>query len=133
MICYLRWDNQELNVSGLIPSLTVCIAVDKLVNTENIDTFTTLYAVAHQSSDEDETDDEQADVNLLNSTLLLIPDALPENQDDTAHRLIVTIPEEADEKYVATYKPNTSLCFYRRYALAADYMGEGIYTVCEMK
>ena len=123
---HLRWENQEMDVSGLIPSLTVCIAVDQLVNEENFDTFTTLYTMMHQAP-------EAAEAMLLPSTLLLMPDELPEHQDDVAHHFIVTIPEQADEQHDAAYNPKAQLVPYRHYVLAAGYAGEGIYQVCEVK
>ena len=46
---------------------------------------------------------------------------------------IVTIPEEADEQHIITYNPKAQLVPYRHYVLAADYEGEGIYSVCEVK
>ncbi|MBR3929698.1 MAG: hypothetical protein IKJ65_11935, partial [Clostridia bacterium] len=123
---HLRWENQELDVSGLIPSLTVCIAVDKLVNEENFDIFTTLYTMMYQAP-------EAAEAMLLPSVLLLMPDELPEHQDDVAHHFIVTILEKADEQHIITYNPKAHLVQYRHYVLAADYEGEGIYSVCEVK
>lgn len=128
---WLRWDEQELEVSDMIPSLTVAIAVDDLVTEENFETFTTLYTLAHQAPDEDETDDEQPDVTVLPSTLLMMPDELPEYQDDTAEHFIVTIPDEEDEHPVTAYDANAHLVPYRHYALAADYAGAGIYFVVE--
>ena len=123
---HLRWENQELDVSNLIPSLTVCIAVDKLVNEENFDTFTTLCTMMYQAPEAEEA-------MLLPSVLLLMPDELPEHQDDVAHHFIVTIPEKADEQHIITYNPKAQLVPYRHYVLAADYEGEGIYSVCEVK
>ena len=123
---HLRWNDQELDVSNLIPSLTVCIAVDKLVNEENFDTFTALYTMMYQAP-------EAAEAMLLPSVLLLMPDVLPEHQDDVAHHFIITIPEKADEQHIITYNPKAQLVPYRHYVLAADYVGEGIYKVCEMK
>ena len=123
---HLRWNDQELDVSNLIPSLTVCIAVDKLVNEENFDTFTMLYTMMYQAPEAEEA-------MLLPSTLLLMPDELPEHQDNVAHHFIVTIPEKADEQHIITYNPKAQLVPYRHYVLAADYEGEGIYSVCEVK
>lgn len=128
---WLRWDDQELDVSDMIPSLTVAIAVDNLVTDENFETFTTLYTLAHQAVDEDETDDELPDVTVLSSALLLMPDELPEHQDDTAEHFIVTIPDAEDEHPVTAYDANAHLLPYRHYALAADYAGAGIYFVME--
>jgi len=122
---HLRWNDQELDISDLISSLTVCIAVDKLVNEENFDTFTTLYALAYQVP-------EAADAMLLPGTLLLMPDELPEHQDDVAHHFIVTILEETDEQHVTTYNPKAQLVPYRHYVLAADYAGDGIYWTTEL-
>jgi len=44
---WLHWSDRALNVSGMIPSLNVCLTVDELVNEENFGTFTTLYTMAY--------------------------------------------------------------------------------------
>ena len=129
---WLRWDGNELDVSGMIPSLTVAIAVDELVNEENYETFATLYTIAHQAPDEDESDDELPDITVLTSALLLMPDELPEHQNDTAEHFIVTVPDEENEHPVTAYNANAHLAPYRHYALATDYIGEGIYCVTEL-
>ena len=126
---WLRWDGNELDVSGMIPSLTVAIAVDELVNEENFETFATLYTIVHQAPDENETDDELPDITVLPSTLLLMPDELPEHQDDTAEHFIVTVPDEENEHPVTAYNADAHLVPYRHYALATDYVGEGMYWV----
>lgn len=138
MICYevsvwLRWDDKELEVSDMIPSLTVALAVDDLVTEENFETFTTLCTIAYQAHDKDETDDEIPDVTLLPSVLLLMPDELPEHQDDTAKHFIVTVPDEEGEHPVTAYDANAHLVPYRHYVLAADYAGEGVYWIQDMK
>ena len=138
MICYevsvwLRWDDKELEVSDMIPSLTVALAVDDLVTEENFETFTTLCTIAYQAHDKDETDDEIPDVTLLPSVLLLMPDELPEHQDDTAKHFIVTVPDEEGEHPVTAYDANAHLVPYRHYVLAADYAGKGVYWVQDMK
>ena len=50
---WLRVAGQELNVSALIPSLTVAIAVDDLVSEENFETFASQYVVCYQPADGD--------------------------------------------------------------------------------
>ena len=126
---WLRWNGNELEVSDLIPSLTVAIAVDELVNEENFETFATLYTIAHQAPDEDETDDELPDITVLPGTLLLMPDELPEHQNDTAEHFIVTVPDEENEHPVTAYNADAHLVPYRHYVLATDYVGEGMYWV----
>lgn len=138
IICYevsvwLRWNDKELEVSDMIPSLTVALAVDDLVTEENFETFTTLCTIAYQAHDKDETDDEIPDITLLPSVLLLMPDELPEHQDDTAKHFIVTVPDEEGEHPVTAYDANAHLVPYRHYVLAADYAGEGVYWVQDMK
>ena len=134
VVCYevsawMRWDDQELNVSDMIPSLTVAIAVDDLVTEENFDTFTTMYTIAYRASATEEMP--EPEVIILPSTLLLMPDELPEHQDDTAERFVVDVRVDADEHLVTTYDANAHLVPYRHYTLAADYAGEGIYWVKE--
>jgi len=128
---WLRWDDQELEVSSMIPSLTVAIAVDDLVTEENFETFTTQYALAYQAYDADESDDELPDIAVLPSSLLLMPDELPEHQDDTAEHFIVTIPDGENEHPVTAYNANAHLVSYRHYTLAADYAGGGTYWVVD--
>ncbi len=135
-VCYevsvwLRWGDQELNVSGMIPSLTVAIAVDDLVTQENFETFAALYTLAHRAPDEDADDGILPEIALLPSTLLLMPDELPEHQDDTAEHFSITIPDTPGELPVTAYDADAQLVPYRHYVLAADYAGEGIYLVCE--
>jgi len=128
---WLRWDGNELDVFDLIPSLTVAIAVDELVTEENNETFATLYAIAHQAPDEDETDDELPDITVLPGAFLLMPDELPEHQNDTAEHFIVTVADEEKEHPVTAYNANAHLVPYRHYTLAAAYAGKGVYWVQE--
>lgn len=136
-ICYdvsvwLRWDDQELEVSNMIPSLTVCIAVDELVTEENFDAFITLYTLAYQAPVDEEHPVIMPESVQLPSTLLLIPDELPEHQDDTAEHFLVTIPEDGSHP-VTAYAANTHLVPYRHYVLAADYAGKGHYMILGVK
>ncbi len=137
-ICYevsvwLRWDDHELEVSDMIPSLTVAIAVDDLVTEENFDIFTTLYTIAYQAPGAEEHPEVVPEIVQLPSTLLLMPDELPEHQDDTAEHFLVTIPDEEGELPVTAYDANAHLVPYRHYVLAVDYAGEGIYWVQDVK
>lgn len=121
---HLRWDDQELDISGLIPSLTVCIAVDELVNAENSDSFTALYAMAHQAP-------RAKEATRLPGALLMMPEELPGRHDDAAHHFIVTVSDKADERRVAAYNPKARLASYRHCVLAADWAGEGVYWITE--
>jgi len=58
---------------------------------------------------------------------VLIPDELPEHQEDEAERFMVTIADAAEP--VAVYEAVALLEPYRHYALAAEYAGEGVYFV----
>lgn len=121
----------KIDVSGVETEYTYTgeeqvVSGGATLNHSECNTFTTLYTMMYQ-------DPEAEEAMLLPSTLLLMPDELPEHQDDVAHHFIVTIPEEADEQHIITYNPKARLIPYRHYALAADYAGEGIYSVCEVK
>lgn len=119
---WLRWDDQELNVSSMIPSLTVALSVDDLVNEDNFDTFTDMYTIVYRAPGAQEA-------LPLTSTLLLMPDELPEHQEDVAQRFVVNVSDEEDEHPVTAYEANAHLVPYRHYVLAADYAGDGIYWV----
>lgn len=122
---WLRWGEQELEVSDMIPSLTVALAVDDLMTEKNFDTFAELYTIAYQAP----ADGAHSEIVQLPSTLLLMPDELPDHQDDTAEHFLVTISDEEDVYPVTTYNANTHLVPYRHYALASEYAGNGIYLV----
>ena len=122
---WLRLDGKELDISGMIPSLTVAIAVDDLVNEENFETFTLHYGVAYLNPETGESE-------YLPGTLLLMPNELPEQQNDTAERFIVTVSCEENAHPVTAYNANALLVPYRHYALAADYVGQGMYRVQEI-
>ena len=99
------------------------------MNEENFETFTMLYIIAHQATDEDETDEVLHDVTVLPGALLLMPDELPEHQSDTAEHFIVTISNEENEPPVTAYNANAYLVPDRYYALTTNYIGEGMYWV----
>ena len=128
---WLRRGDRELSVSSMIPSLTVCIAVDHLVTEENFDTFTALYTLAYQAVNEAQTE-AAPEAQALASALLMMPDELPDHQADEAERFVVTIPEDGGYP-VAAYDANAHLVPYRHYVLAAEYAGEGVYWVEDVK
>lgn len=129
---WLRWDDQTLNISGMIPSLTVCLNADALVNEENFAKFTQLYTIAYQAPTDESTPDVLPGIVQLPSTLLLILDELPEHQADEAAQFKVTIDHEENETTV-TYDADAHLVPYRHYALVADYAGSGYYVVIEVE
>lgn len=91
---WLRRDDQELEISFILPSLRLCLNVD--------DDNAAQYAVGYQA--------ENAESFLpLNSTLVLIPEEMPENQPDVAEKFIVTMPEEDDESPVTVYDADALL------------------------
>jgi len=120
---WLRWDDRELDVSGMIPSLTVAIAVDDLVTEESFEAFTTLYTIVYQAA--------EAEAVNLESTLALIPDELPGHQKDEAERFMVTVA--GDTEPAAVYEAVAQLAPYHHYALAAAYAGEDVYRIAEAK
>ena len=121
---WLRLDDQEVNVSGLIPSLTVSIAVDDLVTEENRKSFTALYTLAHQAQD-------AAAATALPSKLLKLPGDLPMFQEDTAEHFLVTVSGEEELETVTACSAGAPLTPYRHDVLAAKYAGEGWYFVSQ--
>lgn len=118
----LRWDDQELDVSGMIPSFTVCINVDDLVNEDNFETFTDFYTLGYIAPETEEAAP-------VESMLMLIPDELPHHQDDAADMYAVTYDQ--DGAHEAAFEANAHLVPYRHYALVAAYAGAGRYMVLE--
>lgn len=129
---WLRWDDQVLDISGMIPSLIVCLNVDALISEENFEAFTDLYAISYQAPADEATPDVLPEAVQLPSTLLLILDELPEHQADQAAQFKVTISHEENEIVVA-YDAAADLTPYRHYALVADYAGSGRYVVTEIE
>lgn len=118
---HLRWDESDLDVSSMVPSFTVCINVDALVNEENFETFAQHYGLVY-------VDAETGESVQLESELLLIPDELPDHQDDTAQCFTVKMGEDEGAPEVG-YHPVINLYPYRHYVLAANYAGPGRYFV----
>lgn len=126
---WLHWEDQMLNISEMIPSLNVSLTVDDFVTEENFDGFTSLYSISYRAADEEEADNDLDDFTVLNSRLLLIPDKLPEHQDDIVRYFCVRVSDDEDVKHSIVYDANVLLVPYRHYVLTAEYAGEGIYTI----
>lgn len=109
---WLRRGNRELDISAMLPSLRVGLSVD--------DDSTTQCAVGYQA--------ENTEGFLpLNSTLVLIPEKLPENQPDEAAKFIVTMPDEDGDSPVTVYDADAPLEQERHSAVMAGYAGQGCY------
>ena len=59
----------------------------------------------------------------------MIPDKLPEHQDDIVRYFCVRVSDDEDVKHSIVYDANVLLVPYRHYVLTAEYAGEGIYTI----
>lgn len=119
---WLRWGEQALDVSSLIPSLTVCLKADGLAEGADADTLLLLYTVAHQATD----------TELLESVSMLLPAQLPQQQPDEAELYAVSILENGDAPVVA-YTAAAPLSPYRRCYLGASHAGEGSYWIAKRK
>lgn len=108
---WLRWDDRELEVSDMLPSLQVCLNVD--------DKNARQYVVGYCA-------ESAAGFLTLESALALIPEELPEHQPDEAERFVVTLPEDGGAP-VTAYDADARLAPYRRYVLTVDYVGKGCY------
>lgn len=107
---WLRWDDQELEITSMLPSLRVGLSVD--------DDRAVQYAVGYQA--------ENTEGFLpLNSTLVLIPEKMPENQPDAAEKFIVTMPDEDGDRPVTVYDESAPLAQERHSAVTASYAGKG--------
>lgn len=119
---WLLWGEQTLEVSSLIPSLTICLKTDGLAEGADADTLLRLYDVAHQATE----------TELLESVALLLPAQLPQHQPDEAELYAVSIPENGDAP-VVIYTAAAPLSPYRRYHLGTAYAGEGPYWIAQQK
>lgn len=124
---WLRWGNEAIEVSKMIPSLKVCLNAEKYVFDGALDALCTLYAVGFHA---DASKDAEAPFLPLESEVLLIPEELPEMQADTAKRFIVRFNEN-DENAVVAYEKAAELSLYRHTALCASFAGAGEYTIIE--
>lgn len=114
---WLCRDDQELEISSMLPSLRVCLNVD--------DETAGQYAVGYQA--------ENTEGFLpLDSTSAWIPEEMPENQPDVAEKFIVTMPEEEDEIPVVAYDADAPLSQERHSAVTATYTGRGFYQLLKL-
>ena len=103
---WLCWNDQVLNVSGLLKEMNVCLSVNHLITDENADAFPGLYAIAWQSAEEG------SEATQLESTLRRAT-------TDQLGLTAATTEPAADDAPVAG-----GSC-----ALSATYAGDGLYWV----
>lgn len=109
---WLHWDDLELEISSMLPSLRVSLYVD--------DDSSDQYVIGVQA--------ENTEGFLpLDSTLVLLPEAMPEDQPDEEEKFIVTMPEEEGDTPVTAYDADASLSKERHRAVTAAYTGKGFY------
>lgn len=130
---WLRWGDRELDVTGMIPSLTVCMKVDGLVTEENRESFTEDYALVRLAPASGGTVNAQTETVQIPCALEALPEELPKQQKDAAERYIVIVADKANEAPNVTYTANAPLPRYRHKVLAGGYAGEGTYTIMEIQ
>lgn len=130
---WLRWGDRELDVTSMIPSLTVCMKVDGLVAEENRESFTEDYALVRLAPASGGTVSAQTETVQIPCALEVLPDELPDQQKDAAERFIVIVSDKANEAPDVTYTANAPLPRYRHEVLAGGYAGEGAYTIMEIQ
>lgn len=109
---WLHWDDLELEISSMLPSLRVSLHVD--------DNSSDQYVIGVQAEDTE-------GFLPLDSTLVLPPEAMPEDQPDEAEKFIVTMPEEEGDTPVTAYDTDASLSKERHSTVTAAYAGKGFY------
>lgn len=115
---WLRWDDQELEISSMLPSLRVCLNVD--------DETAGQYAVGYQA--------ENTEGFLpLDSMPARIPEEMPENQPDVAEKFIVTMPEEEGGILAVAYDADTPLSQERHSVVTATYASKGCYQLLNVE
>lgn len=116
---WLRWNEQELEVSAMLPSLRVCMNVDALAEAESAHC-----AVGYRAEN-------VQNFRALESIRIRIPEELPETQLDEAEKFSVTIPEDGSAP--DSIQNTIPLPPDRHTALAANYAGAGIYRAMQVE
>lgn len=130
---WLRWDNRELDVTGMIPSLTVCMKADGLVTEENRESFIEDYALVRLAPTSGGTVNAQTETVQIPCALEALPEELPKQQKDTAERYIVIVSDKANGAPDVIYTANAPLPRYRHEVLSGKYAGEGAYWIMEIQ
>lgn len=113
---WLKWETQELNISGILTSMDICLNVDEWMQNDSFDNLTQFYTVGYQRED-------GSDYAELFSTFRRIPELLPEVQPDEAKLFTVSVSNE--DSIVVEYDSAAALAAYRHSVLAAGYAGDG--------
>lgn len=137
---WLRWDGHELDISDMLPSLSVGLSAAELLNTEAIDAFSQQYALSCSKPAAEGADASFENVQLAGE-LMLVPDCSPEcspecsceTQCDFADRYIVTMPMDAAEPPAVAHDSHIRLEPYREYVLTAEHVGRGWYSLQRIK
>lgn len=111
---WLRWDNQELDVTSILPSLKVSLQVEEPVEGEEPPTMAFQTTLTEEGL-------------TLQSTLEQFPPEVPQ-LGDTAGQFALRVGRNGSET-TASYTPGVSLAQYRQYVLTAPYAGPGYYLV----
>ncbi len=109
---WLRWGEEELDITSLLPSLHVALDADG----ENADGCT----LAHRAEDGES-------YLPLDSEFVYIPAFLPTDQPDVGEKFIVTMPDTPGDDPATVYHATAPLHSERHGALAAGYDGRGGY------
>lgn len=112
---WLRRGDQELNVSALLPSMTVCLLPDDSLSEDDRADYLNAHAVALL--------DDADNASPLETVLARLPD---ETASETTERFTVTYAGKPPVPDVQ-YDMSASVRGFVRWALAASYAGEGRY------
>lgn len=113
---FLRMRDERLDVSAMIESLAVNLAVTALAEEEGFEQLARRYSVAAATPEE----------AVLKSELRILPEERPEESE----RFDVTIPEDVSDPIVL-YSESTALRPYETIVMTAPYAGPGIYMLVE--
>lgn len=115
---WLRWGDQELDISAMSPSLQVSLKV--------VGDNTVQFVVGYQA--------ENTEGFLpLNSTAALILEEIPENQPDEAAKFIVTMPDAGSTTPITIYDADVPLSQEQHSIVTAGYAGKGCYRLLNVE
>ncbi len=117
---WMLWDKQELEVSQLIPSLSVALEADGLFEEEEKTEFAMNHAV--------EWTDNSGTVTMRASALVSMPGALIGMSEDTADRFTVLMAEDTEIPTTEFVEADT-LEKHQHTVLMASYAGPGVYRI----
>lgn len=116
---YLHWNDQELDISSMLPALSVCMTLPEPLPEDNRAIFDLLYRISYQAPDADR-------IFLPDVELIRLPNEPDADLPDMGEHFIVTIPEDGSTP-VTTYNADAPLADIRQDAIRTAFAGQGLY------